>query len=240
MIILTDIHGNFDTMIALLAKIPQEEKSKGIVIADDLIDRGPKSRQIVQWCIDNNISVVKGNHEEMMIDEIREDGSPALIFNGIWAPNGGIQTLYSYKLDSNNENFKNNLDHETLKKHREWMANLSYYLEFKDVKNDKGKHLLITHSSACKVWGWDDERRKTIWKQFVGHVTWGRPNNITPIPNIYNVFGHTPGPTGPKIKSCYANIDTGCFYTVQPGQYGVLTALQFPEMIVYQQKNVDG
>jgi len=43
MIILTDIHGNFDTMIALLDTIPQEEKDKGIIICGDLVDRGPKS-----------------------------------------------------------------------------------------------------------------------------------------------------------------------------------------------------
>ena len=48
---------------------------------------------------------------------------------------------------------------------------------------------------------------------------------------------YTPIENGPKIKSDYANIDTGCFYTAEPG-YGVLTALQFPEMVVYQQDNV--
>ena len=48
----------------------------------------------------------------------------------------------------------------------------------------------------------------------------------------------------PKITKIYANIDTGgCFAKeiVANGLegYGVLTALQFPEMKVFQQKNID-
>ena len=70
MTVFTDIHGNFDTFLALYNKIPQEAKDKGVAIAGDLIDRGPKSAQMVQWCIDHpEVKVVKGNHEEMMIDE---------------------------------------------------------------------------------------------------------------------------------------------------------------------------
>ena len=67
---------------------------------------------------------------------------------------------------------------------------------------------------------------------------WGRPNHIRPITGIFNVFGHTPIKNGPRIKSCYANIDTGCCYKKYPG-LGVLTALQFPGMIVYSQENID-
>lgn len=244
MIILTDIHGNFDTMMALLDKIPKSERDKGIVVAGDLVDRGPKSRDVVQFCIDNNVDVVKGNHEEMMIAETNKDGTPALSFSGIWAPNGGFETLKSYHIEPEEDEEMNwapaglHLDHKTIENHRKWMENLPYYLEFKDVKNDNGEYLLVTHSSASRVWKWDDQRRKEQWKHFVANLTWGRPHRIDPIPGVFNVFGHTPIANGPRIKKCYANIDTGCFFNGQPGFY-TLTALQFPEMIVYQQKNID-
>lgn len=39
------------------------------------------------------------------------------------------------------------------------------------------------------------------------------------------------------LTDIHGNFDTGCFYT-QHG-YGKLTALQFPEMILYQHKNID-
>jgi serine/threonine protein phosphatase 1 len=249
MIILTDIHGNFKTMQALLAKIPQEEKDKGIVIAGDLEDRGPRSKEVIQWCIDNNIQVVKGNHEELMIKEGLSEASYFIkngTFNmyydpygreelGIWGVNGGHQTLASYITD--NGDGSATMDMSTLIDHIEWMKKLPYYLEFKDVKNEKGEHLLVSHSSAASVWKWSEERRKANHKQFIGNLTWGRPNTIHAIPNVFNVFGHTPIQNGPRVKSCYANIDTGCFYN-QPGYYK-LTALQFPEMITYEQENVD-
>lgn len=225
MIILTDIHGTFDTLMALLDKIPDAEKAKGIAVAGDLIDRGPKSMQVIQWCIDNKVHVARGNHEDMMVNS-----NFRIRLSDNWGYQGGIQTLMSYGEDEAAE--------ALFLKHREWLDTLPYFLEFKDVKNDKGEHLLVTHSSAQAVWGWSEERRKKHEKQFIAHLVWGRPNRIRPIPGIFNVFGHTPIKDGPRIKSCYANIDTGCAYKGHQG-YGVLTALQFPEMIVYQQENID-
>lgn len=226
MILLSDIHGNFLTMQALLAKIPQSEKDKGVAIAGDLIDRGPRSKEVVQWCIDNKTPCVRGNHEEMMIIE---RGTPK--FMGDWGPNGGYEAFNSYK----DENGKPDFD--LIDKHLDWMKSLPLFLEFKDVKNEKHEHLLVTHSSAAQVWNWSDQRKTEQAGLFQDHIQWGRPAVIRPIKGIFNVFGHTPVENGPKIKSCFANIDTGCFY--KHSGYGVLTALQFPEMIIYQQENID-
>lgn len=250
MIILTDIHGNFDTMMALLDMIPQEEKNKGIVIAGDLIDRGPKSKEVVQWCIDNNIQVVKGNHEEMMVDEsieieryINKHGHPPPQGRGtLWTINGGYETLESYyDIDEGNLDErglpKRTFDIDTFKKHCNWMDLLPYYLEFPNIKNDEGRYLLVSHSNVAPVWGLKDtgEENKEMW--FQRAVTWGRPNKIKDIPEIYNVIGHTPQEFGARYRKTYANIDTGCFYT--RGGYGRLTALQFPEMIFYEHENID-
>ena len=51
------------------------------------------------------------------------------------------------------------------------------------------------------------------------------------------MYGHTPIEK-PQIKEYYANIDTGCCYD---GRYNLkyLTALQFPEMVIYQQECID-
>jgi serine/threonine protein phosphatase 1 len=260
MIIIGDVHGNFDTLVALINKIPKEERDKGIVLAGDLIDRGPKSAEVVQFCIDNSnlIKVVTGNHEQMMVDEglpeaayfmrngtFNMSGSAGIYGGGgpgLWLMNGGMETLDSYVGESETEfDFDNRpkkvFDLETFVDHQEWMKKLPLYLEFKDVKNEKGEHLLVTHSSACRVWKWNEERRKDQHKHFNANIVWGRPHSITPIPSIYNVFGHTPvSPV--RIRETYANIDSGCFYYGEPG-YFKLTALQFPEMIVYEQENID-
>lgn len=248
MIVLTDIHGNYKTMMALLDQIPAEEKDKGIVVAGDLIDRGPGSREVVQFCIDNNILVVMGNHEEMMLIEglqaygnyVKNNTFNYYRTSGqeIWGMNGGVQTLESYIDIKEVDGVKRPVfDHDSFLTHMEWMKKLPYYLEFKDVKNEKDEHLLVTHSSAAGVWHWSDKRRQENKDIFRSHLTWNRDLQINAIKGIFNVFGHTPQENGPKIKTCYANIDTGCFYT-RPG-YGKLTALQFPEMIVYRQDNID-
>jgi hypothetical protein len=51
------------------------------------------------------------------------------------------------------------------------------------------------------------------------------------------VIGHTLMGDGPQIETHFANIDTGAVYNWKP--FGVLTALQFPEMHVYTQLNID-
>lgn len=255
MIVIGDVHGNFKTLLKLLGQIPKEEKDKGIVLAGDLIDRGPMSAEVVQFCIDNKdkVQVVTGNHEQLMVEHGLQEAS-YFMKNGvvnmlgtlegpygrnrpsIWIMNGGKEALHSYA-DIDNEGNKI-FDMETFYDHVEWMKKLPLYLEFKDVKNKDGQHLLVTHSSASRVWNWDERRRSEQARHFVNHLVWGRPNNINPIDNVFNVFGHTPIANGPRIKSHYANIDTGCFYRTEPG-FAKLTALQFPEMTVYQQENVD-
>lgn len=243
MIILTDIHGCYKTMIALLEKIPQSEKDKGIVICGDLIDRGPMSRQVVQYCIDNKIPVVKGNHEDMMIGEA--ESIKAHLYHcdyipnsqSLWTMNGGYEALKSYSgYDESNLDDRGVpkfiFETDIFNEHVKWMNSLPLFIEFPEVKKED-RHLVISHSSIASVWKY----RNTEYRSFAENIMWGRPATINDVPEIYNVFGHTPCENGPKLKVPFANIDTGCFY--KHPSYGKLTALQFPEMIVYEQENID-
>jgi len=251
MIILTDIHGNFDTMMALLGMIPQEEKNKGIAICGDLIDRGPKSKQVIQYCIDNNVIVVRGNHEDMMVDEsqrilnhiLRTGHLPNMGSQGsIWTLNGGQEALESYIEVFENELDERGLptrgfDFETFEEHVEWIKTLPYFIEFPDLKNDEGRYLVLSHTNIGPVWKLKDSTNPKEIQAFNGAISWGRPHKIPDVPEIYNVIGHTPQEFGARYRTTYANIDTGCFYT--RGGYGRLTALQFPEMIFYEHENID-
>lgn len=227
MLILTDIHGNYETMLALLAKIPQEEKDKGIVVCGDLIDRGPRSKQVVQYMIDNNIPCVKGNHEQMMIDNSHDD---------VWYQDGGVECLRSYG-PFTYMRLSNPEDLVIFEAHQQWMENLPLYLEFPEVKNADGRHLVISHSSINGVWKYRNNTEPKNGRVFEMNVLWGRPSQINDVPEIFNVFGHTPQKDGPRIRDPFANIDTGCFYKEKG--YGVLTALAFPSMRIYTQENID-
>lgn len=227
MIIITDIHGCYKTMRALLKKCPKDD----IVVCGDLVDRGPRSMQVVEYIKKNKIPCVKGNHEDLMVRSLSSPDS-----DQIWGMNGGQQTIDSYHRKDGTLNKKK------LQEHRLWMDNLPLYIEFKDVKNDKGDYLVISHSSIGKIWQWSEEKKKQQAQYVESIVMWGRsPPEFAG--GIYNVFGHTPHPVNDiRIKSFYANIDTGaCFSSEQHKEqgYGVLTALQFPSMKIFQQENID-
>ena len=223
-----DVHGCFNTLMKLIEQFP---KDVPLAFCGDLQDRGPRSMQVIDFVKNNNHACAKGNHEDLMVRADYEYETSAL-----WSMNGGDNTLVSYLKEDGK------LDRDKLAEHRKWMKDLPLYIEFKDAKNDKGKYLVVSHSSIGKVWKWNEEKRKDHHDQFENVVMWGRlpPESAK---GIYNIFGHTPHPVMDiRIKSFYANVDTGCCYGSEQHKlqgYGVLTALQFPEMKIFQQENID-
>jgi serine/threonine protein phosphatase 1 len=232
-IILTDPHGCYKTLMALVAQLPN---GVPLTFAGDLIDRGPDSKSVIEFVKSGGHDCVVGNHEVMMIDELSfgsdEKGEyyVAKGYNdGIWVMNGGDKCLDSYQ-DGSGE-----VDVKLLKEHHDWLKTLPYYIEYPELKDKKGQHLLVTHTTAAYVW--DEPGVSKDSHQFKDAVTWERVGFPQKIQGIYNVYGHTPQPDKATIKEHFACIDTGGYYKRKP--YGRLTALQFPEMIVYTQENIE-
>jgi serine/threonine protein phosphatase 1 len=230
-IVLTDPHGCLKTLKALIAKLP---KGIPLTFAGDLVDRGPNSRGVIELVKSGAYDCVVGNHEVMMLDELSfgtdERGDYHKVtgyHDGIWLMNGGDKCLDSYD-DENG-----NIDLATLKAHCEWLKTLPYYLEYPELKDAQGRHLLVTHTTAAEVWG----EVSPDSPQFKNSVTWERIGFPAKIDGIYNIYGHTPQQHKATIKDHFACIDTGGYFKRQP--YGKLTALQFPEMIVYEQENIE-
>lgn len=244
-IIFTDPHGCFLTFLALRQKVPQDIP---IVIAGDLIDRGPRSREMVQYCIDNNIQVTKGNHEQMMIDSSTDEQSCY-----VWLNNGGRKVLENYNATTRSNGafrasilFNTQEDADAFESHVEWMKTLPTFIEFTDVKNTEGRILVVSHSSINGSWKLKDKSKTEREQQlFDQQVIWNRDvihGGIKDVPEIYNVFGHTVM-NQVRLKVPFAAIDSGCVFNTSQDKndgYGKLTALQFPEMIVYEQENIDG
>lgn len=227
--VIGDIHGCFDTFMALLKKLPEGAR---ICLAGDLIDRGPKSKEVVQYVIDNDIDCVQGNHEDMMIE--RPD---------YWALNGGMETLTSYA-DLVPHNLLNSdhvhklLNIKLFDEHKLWMDKLPVYIEYPEIKNEEGRYLVVSHSILHNVWKHKDTKDSHMWDQFRKTAMWSRTfHKIKDNPEIYNVFGHTPQEYKAKIRKIYANVDTGCCF--KDRSYGILTALKFPEMELITQINID-
>ena len=234
--VIGDIHGCYKTFLALLDRIPKGDK---IVSVGDLIDRGPYSKEVVQYMIDHpEIQVVLANHEDMCITDMLCENPAEAAYHGEWLVYQAGETLYSYQKDGK-------LDRDLLTEHAKWMSKLPLYLEFPDTymigkDTDMGckRHLVVSHASIGSTWKFRDAhhdgyhffRKEALWNR-------GAPEDVQ---DIYNVFGHTPLPNGPKIKSFYANIDTGCvFKRLHNSEYATLTALRFPSMEIIQQKNIE-
>lgn len=234
MIVIGDVHGCFDTLQALLSKLPDDD----ICFVGDLIDRGPKSKETVEFVMNSDYLCVAGNHELMMADWTGRYSDM------LWLGNGGQQTLNSYKEGPDELGLHGELDKKTFEEHRKWMKELPIYIHFKNTKDDKGRSLVVSHSHIHNVWERlhkaieSDENNEKFIDRICNEIVWGRPNTVQPTEGIYNIIGHTPQETA-RVKSFYSNIDTGCFYKGAPGAYNHLTAMQFPSMEIWTQECID-
>ncbi len=239
MYIIGDVHGCFKTLLALVDQFPTDEK---IFFTGDLIDRGPCSKEVVQWVIDNSdrCKSVSGNHEQMLLDAKE---FPRMSSISDWYHNGGGTTLKSYIPDIK---FKDHLiptddeieKEEEIRKARRKILIPQEHLDF--FKNlpiaivEEG--VFVSHSCWNGSTPIDYLTDKNNRSSYSG-LTWyrGEPQKLPD--GLYHVFGHTPIAT-PDITDYYANIDTGCVFT--NWEYGGnLTAIHYPTLKVYQQKNLD-
>lgn len=254
MYIIGDVHGCFDTLQGLLSQLPDWE-TKRVAFVGDLIDRGPKSRQVVEFVkslVEKGIAdCVKGNHEDMMVDY----GSNG--YNAMWIGNGGQQCLDSYfekpdithpSRDPESDEYvpglylKGIFNQEVFNQHCDWMDLLPVYLEYPELKRD-GRYLVVSHSHATVVWDEVLKGDEANWDIVHNAMLWGRPRKFKrrhQEHNIYNIIGHTPREKA-RVRSFYTNVDSGCFWKkeMRLNKYGHLTAIDFPSMTLYTQDCVD-
>ncbi len=215
MVIISDIHGSYKTFKALLKKCPKQQ----VVVAGDIIDRGPSSKDLIKYIRNENISVILGNHESMAINAMKDPMG--------WLINGGFCTLASYGI-ANFPAPTEDLGPEFLDDIK-WLKSLPYYLNFEDIKDINNRHLVISHASCVNQYPFEN-----MDKLAIEELLWNRNENPDVIEGVFNVFGHTPKKEA-VIAEHFAMIDTGCSYN----EYGDLSALIFPEKEVITQKYID-
>lgn len=222
--VIGDVHGCIKTLKALLNKLPKDEK---IIFVGDLMDRGSNSREVIQLIRKNNYDCVRGNHEVAMCDVILDllaDNS--LVKSSYWVNTwGGMQTLKSY----------NNCTKEEVISDVKWIESLPFFIEYKDIKNEDGRYLVVSHSSIGNFWDMRNLDKDSFeYQDFIAQVTNNRIKEPKDIKEIYNIHGHTPHKEA-LIKDYYADADTGACYE----EFGILSAIQFPSLKVITQKNID-
>ncbi|MEZ6080055.1 MAG: metallophosphoesterase family protein [Pirellulaceae bacterium] len=95
LIAIGDIHGCTQALDTILATIGLESDDTFVTLGD-YVDRGPDSKGVIDRLIalrsQCNLVPLFGNHEEMMLDVVR-DGQPPYR----WLQYGGVETLDSYR-----------------------------------------------------------------------------------------------------------------------------------------------
>jgi serine/threonine protein phosphatase 1 len=207
--IISDIAGNYKTLLALIKQMPDEE----VISVGDMIDRGPRSKEVVEWFMKNG-SAILGNHEHMMID-YKTKGH--FYDEGIWLWNGGRATMRSY-------------DHFIPGDVIEWMKSLPLYKE--------AEGCLISHSCIedglsleeslelginandpanrrCIIWNRYKPKRREQWRlQIFGHNSqWGLRR-----------FSDEQGEFAICLDAC---------------RQRVLTGIHLPSGQIYQQEYID-
>ncbi|MBM7599757.1 serine/threonine protein phosphatase 1 [Virgibacillus halotolerans] len=100
---ISDIHGNFCVFKNLLDHVEFDPLNDQLIIGGDMINRGPRSAIVLQWVKEHteqypdNVHVIAGNHEEMMIWFMKE-------LSPIWMEFGGDETIKNFKKVYGDEN----------------------------------------------------------------------------------------------------------------------------------------
>jgi len=216
-LILSDVHGCYKTMLALLDKVRTNNAARELILLGDLIDRGKRSREVVEYAITHSIPTLYGNHEDLCLaysvhaKQGYKAKCPEYYDRDVWLYNGGEDALESW-------------DGTIPKYVLDWMSSLPPYVILN--QENAGRKTLLSHS------GYGLSADTGHWIS----ALWGRypDDGEFPEDGFLRVFGHTKNREAQKGDG-WINIDTGCAYK----GYEVLTGLLYPEMKLVTQKNVD-
>jgi len=201
-----DIHGYLNKLMKLMDLIQPDADKDLLIFMGDYIDRGPSSKEVVDYIIDLNrkqaqMVCLLGNHEMMFMDYLIHG-------KGKWSflLNGGIDTLQSYHLKDTDS------EQSIPEEHLVFFNSLRPYYETKDY--------IFVHAGL--------RTGIPLSEQKLEDLIWIRKDFINSNYNFGKlvIFGHSPV-SRPLITPNKIGIDTGAGYD------GKLTALELPAMNFY-------
>lgn len=211
-----DVHGRLDLLKRLLAKIEQDRRQRPcdrdyIIFLGDLIDRGPNSREVIDYLIEIRGTLPRpiflaGNHEEMLLRILDKDGAQL----PEWMNFGGKECVESYGLNASAL-----LKLDTARAQAAIRAaipaqHLAFIADFPDSFL-LGDYLFVHAGIRPGI---------ALEEQVIADLHWIREDFLTSPARFpfMVVHGHTIS-RGPDEQSNRIGIDTGAYLT------GVLTAL---------------
>ncbi len=179
---ISDIHGELEKLCRVLEKV-SPQKDDTVVFMGDYIDRGAKSKEVVQKIIDMqkvcNCVYLIGSHEYALLHANSDDYYHYLFWNY-----GGVKTVESYGSFDN-----------ILKIHGDFFKSLKFYYI-------NGKYLFI-HAGIRD--GIPLEKQDEVDMVYIRREFYNKPHSLP----YKIIFGHTEFDE-PLIQSDKICIDTGC------------------------------
>jgi len=231
-----DVHGRSDMLKALHKKIKHFYGDIPLYSCGDLVDRGPDSSGVIQYCMDNDIEAVIGNHDDWL---------RRLVVNLEFEPfamtpiMGGVATAISYgstlagKNGASEEDIAYEIYTGVSNEHKEWLREQEVY---RKVALDSGQiywilHAGVTEPAALSFYD-DSANDDEIFQHFVKYrrsrdlLLWARPKfpyrnasigkTTLQEDNLYKfrdgavqIFGHTIRDEV-IFGGHYIAVDTGC------------------------------
>jgi serine/threonine protein phosphatase 1 len=241
-----DVHGELDHLVTLLERLPALDSSDTLVFLGDYIDRGPRSREVIElvsselpWATPAKLVCLRGNHEDAWL-QVRARGWPEFVLPEC---NGCRPTWRSFLglPDDPDAPPPPPAQLEALLRGTffppdvvEWLQSLPFFYE--------DEHAIYVHAGLPKLRdGWMhpsqlEDPRPLLWLRNADFFAGYRGKRV--------VFGHTAtdvlpqelswytvdDPTDMFAGECVLGIDTGC------GNGGYLTAVELPSVTVYESR----
>lgn len=179
---ISDIHGELEKLCRVLEKVnPQKEDT--IVFMGDYIDRGAKSKEVVQKIIDMqnvcNCVYLIGSHEYALLHAQTDD-----YYNYLFWNYGGVQTVESYGSFDN-----------ILKTHGDFFRSLKFY-------HLTDRYLFIHAGIRAGI---PLEKQNEVDMVYIRREFYEKPHSLP----YKIIFGHTEFDK-PLIQNDKICIDTGC------------------------------
>lgn len=215
-IFIGDVHGHYDGLLKLLESIAPDAEDQ-VFFVGDLIDRGPKSFQVIHLVRQNAYRCVLGNHEQLLLEALAQGNVCQQALNA-WLHSGGYTTVASYS------------EPAILLEHVEWLRSLPTYLDLGDILLvHAGIHpTLPFEQQTPQEYCWIRDEFHSMSKPYFADKLIITGHTITfTLPNVY--------PGALARGQGWLDIDTGAYHPRSGWLSGVdMTNQQVYQVNVYQ------
>lgn len=210
--IVADIHGSFHLVKRALDAVSFNPKVDRLFVVGDLVDRGPYSQAVLEFLREPWVFVVRGNHEQMVLD--------------LYATGTLDEDALAFHVERNGMGWWLETPQARREAILDLFAQLPVAMEIETARGSVG----MVHAEVPVGMDWPTfvSKLEAFDHHTIQSALWGRirasRNDTRGVRGIDRVFsGHTPQFGGArKLGNCYL-VDTGACFNAQGHPSGKLT-----------------